>query len=110
MAVIVFSAKRHRSIVAELGKHRRNVAGALSKKGGFTRRTRQVSHRVCCFFANLTAPIDHRDRAKKVQREMPFAAQIIRSSRRRIFRLLTYRPTADLLMTMHDHVRRPMRC
>lgn len=37
-------------------------------------------------------------------------AQIIRSSRRRIFRLLTYRPTVDLLMTMHDHIRHPLRC
>jgi hypothetical protein len=37
-------------------------------------------------------------------------AQVIRSSRRRIFRLLTYRPTVDLLMTMHDHIRQPLRC
>ena len=37
-------------------------------------------------------------------------AQIIRSSRQRVFRLLTYRPTVDLLMTMHGHIRQPLRC
>ncbi|TWT74714.1 Transposase DDE domain protein [Planctomycetes bacterium CA13] len=37
-------------------------------------------------------------------------AQIIRSSRQRVFRLLTYRPTVDLLMTLHDHIRKPLRC
>jgi hypothetical protein len=41
---------------------------------------------------------------------MLLPAQVIRSSRRRIFRLLTYRPTVDLLMTMHDHIRQPLRC
>ena len=37
-------------------------------------------------------------------------AQIIRSSRQRVFRLLTYRPTVDLLITMHDHIRQPLHC
>lgn len=37
-------------------------------------------------------------------------AQVIRTARQRIFRLLTYRPTVDLLMTMHDHIKLPMRC
>ena len=37
-------------------------------------------------------------------------AQIIRSSRQRVFRLLTYRPSVDLLMTMHDHISQPLRC
>ena len=37
-------------------------------------------------------------------------AQIIRSARRCLFRLLTYRPSVDLLMMLHDHVRRPLRC
>ena len=41
---------------------------------------------------------------------MLLPAQVIRSSRQRVFRLLTYRPTVDLLMTMHDHIRRPLRC
>ena len=41
---------------------------------------------------------------------MLLPAQVIRSSRQRIFRLLTYRPTVDLLMTMHDHIRQPLRC
>ncbi|WP_186767404.1 IS1380 family transposase [Blastopirellula retiformator] len=41
---------------------------------------------------------------------MLIPAQVIRSSRRRIFRLLTYRPSVELLMTLHDHVRRPLRC
>jgi hypothetical protein len=37
-------------------------------------------------------------------------AQVIRSSRQRTFRLLTYRPSVDLLFTLHDHVRLPLRC
>lgn len=41
---------------------------------------------------------------------MLLPAQVIRSSRRRVFRLLTYGPTVDLLMTMHDHLRQPLRC
>jgi hypothetical protein len=41
---------------------------------------------------------------------MLLPAQVIRSSRQRVFRLLTYRPTVDLLMTMHDHIGRPLRC
>jgi hypothetical protein len=41
---------------------------------------------------------------------MMIPSQIIRSGRQRIFRLLTYRPTVDLLLTMHDHTSRPLRC
>lgn len=41
---------------------------------------------------------------------MLLPAQVIRSSRQRVFRLLTYRPMVDLLMTMHDHICRPLRC
>ncbi|WP_315850033.1 IS1380 family transposase [Rhodopirellula sallentina] len=41
---------------------------------------------------------------------MLLPAQVIRSSRRRVFRLLTYRPTVDLLMMMHDHIGQPLRC
>ena len=37
-------------------------------------------------------------------------AHVIRSSRQTTFRLLTYRPSIDLLFTLHDHVRLPMRC
>ncbi len=37
-------------------------------------------------------------------------AQVIRTSRQRVFRLLTYRPTVELLITMHDHIRQPLRC
>jgi hypothetical protein len=37
-------------------------------------------------------------------------AQIVRSARTRIFRLLTYRPSVDLLFTMHDNIRLPLRC
>ena len=37
-------------------------------------------------------------------------AQVVRSARQRIFRLLTYRPSVDLLITMHDHIRLPLRC
>lgn len=36
-------------------------------------------------------------------------AQIIRSARQTIFRLLTYRPTVDCLLMLHDHIRRPLR-
>jgi hypothetical protein len=37
-------------------------------------------------------------------------AQVIRTARQRIFRLLTYRPSVDLLMTLHDHISLPLRC
>ena len=41
---------------------------------------------------------------------MLIPAQIIRSARQKTFRLLNYRPSVDLLFTMHDHVSLPMRC
>ncbi len=41
---------------------------------------------------------------------MLIPAQVIRKSRQRVFRLLTYRPSVDLLMTMHDHIGLPLRC
>lgn len=37
-------------------------------------------------------------------------AQIVRSARKRIFRLLTYRPSVDLLFKVHDHIQLPLRC
>ena len=37
-------------------------------------------------------------------------AAIIRSSRRLVYRLLSYRPSADALLLMHDHINRPLRC
>lgn len=37
-------------------------------------------------------------------------AQVVRSARHRVFRLLTYRPSLDLLFTIHDHLRLPLRC
>jgi hypothetical protein len=37
-------------------------------------------------------------------------AQIIRTARRLIWRLLTYRPSVDALVLMHQHIRRPLRC
>lgn len=37
-------------------------------------------------------------------------AQIVRSARTRIFRLLTYRPSVDLLFTILDHIQLPLRC
>jgi hypothetical protein len=37
-------------------------------------------------------------------------AQLIRSSRRLIYRLLTYRPSVDLLLLMHEQIVRPLRC
>lgn len=37
-------------------------------------------------------------------------AQVIRKARQRIFRLLTYRPSVDLLFTLHDHIGIPLRC
>ena len=41
---------------------------------------------------------------------MLFPAAVIRSARQRVFRLLTYRPSVDLLLTIHDHVSMPLRC
>ncbi len=37
-------------------------------------------------------------------------AQIIRTSRRLIYRLLTYRPSLDSLLLMQQHIARPLRC
>ena len=37
-------------------------------------------------------------------------AQVVQSARQRVFRLLTYRPSVDLLFTIHDHLRFPLRC
>ena len=36
-------------------------------------------------------------------------AQIIRTSRRLRYRLLTYRPTLEVLLLMHDQILRPLR-
>jgi len=41
---------------------------------------------------------------------MQVPAQIIRTARRLVYRLLTYRPSVDVLLLMHAHVRRPLRC
>lgn len=41
---------------------------------------------------------------------MLIPAQIIRGARQRIFRLLSYRPSVELLFTMHDHLSLPLRC
>ena len=37
-------------------------------------------------------------------------AQVVRSARRLTYRLLTYRPSVDVLLLIHEHVRRPLRC
>lgn len=36
-------------------------------------------------------------------------AQVIRSARQTVLRLLTYRPPVDYLLMLHDHIRRPLR-
>lgn len=41
---------------------------------------------------------------------MLLPAQVIRGARRRVFRLLTYRPDVDLLFMLHDHISQPLRC
>ncbi len=41
---------------------------------------------------------------------MMIPAQVIRSARQRVFRLLSYRPSVDLLFMMHDHISLPLRC
>ncbi len=41
---------------------------------------------------------------------MLLPSQLIRTARQRVFRLLTYRPSVDLLMMMHDHLHHPLRC
>lgn len=40
---------------------------------------------------------------------MLIPAQVIRSARQAVFRLLTYRPSVDYLMMLHDHIARPLR-
>ena len=37
-------------------------------------------------------------------------AQIIRRSRSLVYRLLSYRPSVDLLMLIDANIRRPLRC
>ena len=41
---------------------------------------------------------------------MQAPAQIIRTARRLVYRLLTYRPSVDLLLLTHQHIARPLRC
>lgn len=41
---------------------------------------------------------------------MQIPAQVIRTARRLVYRLLTYRPSVDGLLMMHAHVRQPLRC
>jgi len=41
---------------------------------------------------------------------MQVPAQIIRTARRLVWRLLTYRPSVDALLLMHASLRRPLRC
>jgi hypothetical protein len=41
---------------------------------------------------------------------MQLPAQLIRTSRQLIYRLLTYRPSVDELLLMQAHIRRPLRC
>lgn len=43
-------------------------------------------------------------------RVMMIPAQIIRRSRRLVYRLLSYRPSVDLLMLIDTNVRRPLQC
>jgi hypothetical protein len=40
---------------------------------------------------------------------MLIPAQVIRSARQTTFRLLSYRPTVDCLLMLHDHISRPLR-
>jgi hypothetical protein len=40
---------------------------------------------------------------------MLIPAQIVRSARQVIFRLLTYRPSVDSLLLLHNHIVRPLR-
>jgi hypothetical protein len=41
---------------------------------------------------------------------MLIPAQVIRSARQLKLRLLTYRPSVDCLLTLHDHISMPLRC
>jgi hypothetical protein len=41
---------------------------------------------------------------------MQIPAQVVRTARRILYRLLTYRPSVDALLLMHAHIRRPLRC
>ena len=71
----------------------------------------------------VTGPPSHRSKQKQVRQSvvrMEFAtylnslmlipAQVIRSARQAVFRLLTYRPSVDCLLMLHDHITRPLRC
>ncbi len=41
---------------------------------------------------------------------MQIPAQVVRSSRRLIYRLLSYRPSVDVLLLIHQQIHRPLRC
>ena len=41
---------------------------------------------------------------------MQLPAQVVRSARRLVYRLLTYRPSVEVLLMMHAHICRPLRC
>ncbi|MDB4778379.1 IS1380 family transposase [bacterium] len=70
----------------------------------------------------VTGPESHRAKQRKTRQRviwMEFAtyknslisipAQVIRSARQTVFRLLTYRPSVDCLLMLHDHIRRPLK-
>lgn len=40
---------------------------------------------------------------------MLIPAQVVRSARQTVLRLLTYRPSIEYLLMLHDHIRRPLR-
>jgi hypothetical protein len=44
------------------------------------------------------------------QRLMQIPAQIIRQSRRLVYRLLSYRESMEALLLIHDNLCRPLRC
>ena len=70
----------------------------------------------------VKGPDSHRARQRQIRQRvirMEFStylnslisipAQIIRSARQTVFRLLTYRPSVDCLLMLHDHIRHPLR-
>lgn len=70
----------------------------------------------------VAGPESHRNKQKQVRKRvirMEFAtflnslmlipAQVIRSARQAVFRVLTYRPSVDCLLMLHDHIARPLR-
>jgi putative NIF3 family GTP cyclohydrolase 1 type 2 len=89
-------------VIASLAWTLKVWSGLMIRPGGRNpQRVEQASARRCVLrmeFATFLNAFIH------------IPAQVIRSSRRLIYRLLSYRPSVDVLLLMHQQIVRPLRC